>query len=159
MKTILVTDDDLVLVRILTNYLQKHRFCTLVAHTVPEAISVVTRNKVDAVILDMNMPGGSGTAVIKRMKAFNRTGPIPIVVLSGSMDSEVRQTLLQMGADRCFLKPPDLEEITACVKELMAGAEAANDHESPVPSQTFVEIPCNAGEDRRQPADPGMRSV
>lgn len=146
MKTILVTDDDRVLVRVLTSYLQKHRFCTLVAHTVPEAINLVTRSKVDAVILDMNMPGGSGADVIRRMKAFNRTGPIPIVVLSGSLDGDARATVLAMGADSYFPKPPALEELIANVRVLIARAEASNNSEPPVVGVTLPEAACTAGE-------------
>ncbi len=43
----------------------------------------------DVVILDINMPGGTGIEALKRLKSSLNTALIPVIILSGSTDAEI----------------------------------------------------------------------
>src|SRR5438309_6052867 len=78
--------------------------------------------RVNAVILDLDMPGAHGSAVIQKMKAFNRTSSIPILILSGSDDPDEIQEMLKMGADEFLEKPTDLARVEQALDALVTKA-------------------------------------
>ena len=53
------------------------------------------------------MPGGSGIEVLKRLRRSTKTKHIPVVVVSGSNDSDIRQVALELGAAEFLRKPVD----------------------------------------------------
>jgi PAS domain S-box-containing protein len=56
------------------------------------------RSQPDAIILDINMPGGSGIDVLKRLKTSTKTKHIPVLVVSGSGGSEMKNLVKRLGA-------------------------------------------------------------
>ena len=135
MKYILVADDDPVTNLVITRELQKNGYGVLMAHDVVHASMTLTRSRVDVVIVDVRMPGGSAFDVIRRMKHSTRLGPIPIIAISSGMNSELAASLNRQGADRCMKKPVDLDALRAAVVELISQQELkiANRSVSPNP--------------------------
>lgn len=125
MKHILIADDDRVTAALYARALQSKGNAIHFAYDVMQAIMTVTRSRLDAVILDMHMPGGTGLDVIHRMKASNRLGPIPIIVISGTSDEVTAARALEMGADAFFPKPVDTRQLHDVVERILAG-EALN---------------------------------
>lgn len=115
---ILIADDDPVMIRLLSTTLRRAGFATFIAYDVVQATQTIHRSRINAVVLDMAMPGGSGADVIRRLKLSRRTGDIPVIVVSGSVEAEVAKSVLAMGADAFFPKPPDVEAIAACLRAL-----------------------------------------
>lgn len=74
---------------------------------------------VDAIVLDVNMPGGSGEETLKKLKMSSRTAQVPVIILSGSIDEAGRQRVKDLGADVVLSKPlvPDelYDALTAVV--------------------------------------------
>jgi len=112
-RNILVVDDDIVLSNVIASRLLRAGFATMFAGDVPDALRVLNAFRIDAVILDLDLPSGSGLEVIRRLKSFSRTGEIPIIVVSGSTDAQGARFALSVGADCCLTKPPDLHQLVA----------------------------------------------
>ncbi len=67
----------------------------------------------DAILLDLNMPGGTGIGALEKLQASSRTANIPVIVLSGTTDPEARQASLDAGAAAFLHKPAKAEELKA----------------------------------------------
>ena len=74
------------------------------------------RNPPDAILLDVNMPGGTGLQVLRQLKNSTKTNQIPIIVISGSIDPATAATVTSMGADEFLGKPPNFERLDAILK-------------------------------------------
>ncbi|HET9840180.1 MAG TPA: response regulator [Candidatus Angelobacter sp.] len=133
MKHILVVDDDRVVNLLITRELQKRGYGVLMAYDPVQAAMTLTRSRIDVVIVDVMMPGGSAFDVIKRMKISTRLGPIPIIVISSGMTHEMADELTRHGANRCLKKPLDLELLAKVVDEVFAELSLNLLHRSNVP--------------------------
>jgi len=120
LQTVMVVDDDRVLVTMLSRWLKQLGYGTFAAYDVPEALKLVSMQKLNAVILDLDMPGTHGSAIIERLKASNRTSSVPILVLSGSDDPNEVKEVLALGADEFLEKPTDLERVEQALAGLLA---------------------------------------
>lgn len=69
------------------------------------------RPPVDAIVLDINMPGGSGEETLKKLKMSTRTTMIPVIILSGSIDSQGQERVRSLGAEAVLSKPLVPEEL------------------------------------------------
>ena len=76
-----------------------------------EALRVAASERPDVILLDVVMPGMSGTAVCKELKHGTETRLTPVVMISGSGDRGTRLRGLQAGADDFLNKPVDAEEL------------------------------------------------
>lgn len=135
---VLIADDDPVIIRLLSMALRKAGFATFVAYDVVQAMATIRRSKIDAVVLDLSMPGGSGHDVVHRLKSSNRTGQIPIIVVSGSAGAEQKAQVLADGADLFLEKPPDLAALLAGVAKLTGGQPAGAGTVRPFASNVAV---------------------
>jgi len=138
MKYILVADDDPMTNLVITRELQKIGYGVLMAHDVVHASMTLTRSRVDVVIVDVRMHGGSAFDVIRRMKHSTRLGPIPIIAISSGMNGELAASLSRQGADRCMKKPVDLNALLGAVTELMSQQELKIMHRSVSPEITCL---------------------
>ncbi|HVS59110.1 MAG TPA: response regulator [Gemmatimonadaceae bacterium] len=66
---------------------------------------------VDAIVLDINMPGGSGEDTLKKLKMSTRTLGIPVIILSGSIDPKGQERVRSEGAAAVLSKPLVPEEL------------------------------------------------
>ena len=76
-----------------------------------EALRVAADKRPDVILLDVVMPGLSGTAVCRELKHAPETRLTPIVLISGSGDRGTRLGGLQAGADDFLNKPIDAQEL------------------------------------------------
>jgi two-component system cell cycle response regulator len=116
-RNVLVIDDDRVVAHLIADRLQRSAFATIFATDVPDALHVLNAFRIDAVVLDMQLPSGTGLDVIQRLRTFSRHGDIPILVVSGSLDEDGARFALAAGADHYFPKPPDLDALLAKLLE------------------------------------------
>lgn len=84
---------------------------------VEDAISMLTSEDFDLVVLDLNLPGGSGRGLISYCKS--NAIDVPIFVVSARADLEDRVGLLDSGADDYLVKPFDPPEFLARVGALL----------------------------------------
>lgn len=114
--TILIADDDRILTQVLSIRLKKAGYRVVVVYDAMKAILAALRNPPDAILLDVNMPGGTGLQVLRQLKNSSATKQIPIIVISGSLDPATAALVTSMGADEYLGKPPNFERLDAILK-------------------------------------------
>lgn len=117
---ILLADDDRIQTLIISSRLRANGHKVFVAYDAIQAWMAAIQNIPDAIVLDIQMPGGTGTAVLKQLKNSTKTSQIPIVVLSGSIEPKVAAEMVKgLGADEFLSKPVDLELLFSTLSKLL----------------------------------------
>ena len=124
--TLLVVDDEPAWVGALGAVLGKAGHHIVAAYDGEEALRRFRAERVDAVLLDLAMPGLDGAAVAREMRAES---DVPILIVSGERDPAAPVELLDLGADDYIRKsmPNDekLARIRAAVRRRAASSPAA----------------------------------
>ena len=76
-----------------------------------EALSLVQRERVDLILLDLLLPGMDGFAVTKRLKEVEETSNIQIVAITSLRDLESRINGIELGVDDYLVKPINVHEL------------------------------------------------
>ena len=108
---VLLADDDRVLTTLLSSRLRARGVETVVAHDAMQALMAAMRTPPDAIVLDIQMPGGTGIEALKKLKTSTKTSAIPVLVLSGSGSNDTPDQVKALGADDFLLKPIDAETL------------------------------------------------
>lgn len=112
MATILVVDDDRVISALVVSILRGKGYKTHAAYDAVQALMQARRTpQVDAIVLDINMPGGSGEDTLRKLKSMALTADIPVVILSGSIDAKGQERVRTLGASAVLSKPLVPEEL------------------------------------------------
>lgn len=100
-KNILIVEDDVQIIKILTDELTKHDMKVSTVDTVRKASESLRNAKPDLILLDIMLPGGlNGFDFLEEVKRQDSTKDIPVIVVT-NLDSE-RNTALKIGAvDYC----------------------------------------------------------
>jgi DNA-binding response OmpR family regulator len=104
---VLLADDDRLLTQLLSTKLRSKGVEVSVAHDAMQAFMSALRTQPDVIVLDVQMPGGTGLEALRKLKASTKTSGIPVVVLSGSVEPEASVAIKQLGAVEFLLKPVD----------------------------------------------------
>ena len=116
MPTILIVDDDKGICDLLSQFLSNHEYRTLVAGNGSEMKTVLNRQKVDLIILDVMLPGQDGMSLCQELR---KTSKVPIIMLTAVTEDVDRILGLEMGADDYLGKPFNPRELLARVKAVM----------------------------------------
>ena len=81
-----------------------------------EFLSSSRLQRVDCLILDMNLPGISGGQLQKRLSEAGFT--IPVIFISAEATEEIRQKVIQAGAIGLLSKPFSIEGLVATIQNL-----------------------------------------
>jgi CheY-like chemotaxis protein len=117
--TILICDDEPHL-RELMRVSLDHDYEFAEAADTAEALELADRLRPDLVLLDVMMPGGSGLAVIERLRSRPELATVPVVVVSAFVTDGDRRAARDAGADGFIGKPFDTDELASVVQELLA---------------------------------------
>ncbi len=109
-KTLLLIEDDLEFAEAIIFFLESHNFKVLYAETSTDGLSLMKVNKVDLVILDLNLPDFSGFEVCKEIRKQNDTR---IIVVSANIGVDSRIKALNLGSDDYMVKPIHPDELLA----------------------------------------------
>jgi DNA-binding NarL/FixJ family response regulator len=83
-----------------------------------QTVEAIRRLRPDVVVLDLQLKEGSGTNVIKAVRAERELAGVRILVTSNHTSPQLRAGCLQMGADRYFDKVKELPALAACLSEM-----------------------------------------
>lgn len=107
--SILLVDDEPALRYGFTKYLTKAGFHVQEATTLAEARRAVLGERLDAVLLDMNLPDGNGLDWIRELR--EQHPEVPIVVISGVGDIPMAVEAMRRGADHFLTKPVNMSDL------------------------------------------------
>jgi len=113
--TILAVDDEPDVLTILQWFLSSEGFEVMTALSGPEALQRVEERLPDLIITDYRMPGMSGLALCRWLRAHRETQGIPII-LHTAQDPPPTDRLY----DRVFTKPSDIGPLVSEVRALLA---------------------------------------
>jgi CheY-like chemotaxis protein len=116
---ILIADDDPVITGALSGVLKARGYTIGVARDAMQAFMFAVQQQPDVILLDINMPAGTGLGALTRLQASGRTASIPVLVMSGSTDLTLPATVRAEGAKGFFRKPVDLDALCAKIDELL----------------------------------------
>jgi len=122
-KKILIADDDRVTLETLGAQLRGVGFQVLTAMDAMQAFMVAQRSAPDAVLLDIQMPGGTGFDTLKRLRTSSKTQAIPVIAISGLKDPATGKRALTLGAAEFFPKPVDFERLRATLNRLVTSLD------------------------------------
>ena len=117
--TVLVVDDDPVIVNLLQVNFEIEGYDVLTAHGGESGLIQAKAEHPDAVVLDVMMPGMDGLEVARRLRSDPNTARIPIVLLSAKAQSADIQAGLEV-ADEYITKPFEPLELLERVRALVA---------------------------------------
>ena len=97
--------------------------------SVPEQVmAAMERFDPDLVLMDLHMPGTSGTVLTLQIREHPRFAHLPVVFLTGDQDPERQMEVLEHGADDYILKPVRPRHLIAAVQSRVRRARAAAVH-------------------------------
>ncbi|WKD56771.1 Sensory transduction protein regX3 [Corynebacterium capitovis DSM 44611] len=116
MTTILIVEDEESLADPLAYLLRKEGFDTVVAGDGPSALEEFGRGGVDLVLLDLMLPGMSGTEVCRKIRSVSS---VPLIMVT-ARDSEIDKVVgLELGADDYVTKPYSTRELVARIRAVL----------------------------------------
>lgn len=113
---ILIVDDDTQIRMLVTKFLQRQGYHVFAASDGLSVEDTVSRFMIDAIILDVMLPGKSGIDVCKQIRAHSS---VPIIMLTARSEEEVRVQGLEGGADDYVTKPFSSRELLARLRSVL----------------------------------------
>jgi DNA-binding response OmpR family regulator len=113
---VLIIDDDQKLCRLLSEYLQENGFFTSCVHDGMNALSAISQELPDMIILDIMLPGKDGLEVLREIR---REHSLPIIMLTAKGEDTDRIVGLELGEDDYLAKPFNPRELLARVKAVL----------------------------------------
>jgi two-component system NtrC family sensor kinase len=114
-NTVLVIDDEEVIVKRLKKFLEKEGYAVFTALNGKEGLAVIASNKIDVVITDIRMGDMDGIEVIQKAKKLYRD--IEGIVVTGHTDQELTVRSLRAGACDYITKPINLDTLLFSIKK------------------------------------------
>lgn len=124
--TILVVDDDVQFLTFVDRTLKRGGFSVITATDGCEVPDILERNRIDLMLLDLQMPGMNGWEVLRTLKEqpgalTPKRGDRPkVVIVSGRNEDETVSFVRRLGADAYLMKPLWGDEILATVRSVLS---------------------------------------
>ena len=113
--TILVVDDEELLLKSIVYDLKRKGFQVLACENGTRALELVKANHIDLVISDIRMPDGDGVSLLEQIKAYDSR--IPVVILMTGFSDVSEEECLQKGAKAVLAKPFDRKIFMSSILE------------------------------------------
>ena len=140
-QKILIVDDDNNIAELISLYLTKECFETMIVGDGESALSAVDSFSPNLILLDLMLPGIDGYQVCRELRASSQ---VPIIMLSAKGEIFDKVLGLELGADDYMIKPFDSKELVARVKAVLRRYQAVPQALEPAGSDQkgqYVEFP------------------
>ena len=122
--TILVVEDDAQSRTLFRDLLEVWHYMVLDAVDAEQAWEIMQRATVDLVVMDIQLPGGSGEGLLLRMKEDRRLRALPVLAVTAFAMRGDRERLISVGFDEYLPKPIDTRTFPGVVASLLQEATA-----------------------------------
>ncbi len=112
---ILVVDDDEMICQLLRDILNRNNMDVVPAYNAKHALEELSRQKIDVVLTDVNMPGMNGIVLMEEIKKLSPD--LPVIIMTGGGTEEIAVKALQRGALNFCRKPFNIPEISSVIKK------------------------------------------
>jgi DNA-binding response OmpR family regulator len=106
MKSVLLVDDDNVILLGLGVRLKSMGYTVFTAKDAISAVATAVKSKPDVIVLDISLPAGDGFVVSKRLQKLAGSTAIPVIFMTASENPRLRERAKELGA-AFFTKPFD----------------------------------------------------
>lgn len=120
-QKILIVDDDENIAELISLYLAKECFDTMMVHDGMDAISAFDTYQPNLILLDLMLPGIDGYQVCREIRGKSN---VPIIMLSAKGEVFDKVLGLELGADDYIIKPFDSKELVARVRAVLRRYQA-----------------------------------
>jgi two-component system, cell cycle response regulator DivK len=117
---ILVVDDHVFNVKLLERLLEVEGHEFRAAHSVSAAEQVLAEERPALIVLDLNLPDGSGLELTRRLKAHPLTASIPILACTAAVLQSDEERALEAGCDAFVPKPIDTRRFATLVASMLS---------------------------------------
>jgi CheY-like chemotaxis protein len=124
---VLIADDFVDACEMYADYLRFHGYDVVTATDGDAALDAARTCNPDVILLDIRMPGKTGTEVMRILKAESAFANVPVVALTAHVLPEERAAALRAGFDSFIPKPVLPERLAAAVFELLASRKPSED--------------------------------
>jgi DNA-binding response OmpR family regulator len=118
-STVLVVDDDPVILKLLEVNFEMEGFTVILAHDGAEGIEVARSEQPDIIVSDIMMPKQSGLELVAELKGDTSTSDIPIILLSAKAQNADVRSGMDAGADDYITKPFEPLDLVDRVNRLL----------------------------------------
>lgn len=148
---ILLVEDHERAARGLQELLRLEGFAVSCAPDGPSGLETARRVKLDAVVLDVMLPGMDGFEVCRALRRGETTSHVPVVMLTGLADTPSKLQSFDLGADDFLVKPVPARELAARLRKLIAARHDASAHARRQRLQAIGEIAAAVGHEVNNP--------
>lgn len=138
---ILIVDDDNNIAELISLYLTKECYDTMIVNDGEEALHAFEEYNPNMILLDLMLPGIDGYQVCREIRTKSN---VPIIMLSAKGEIFDKVLGLELGADDYIMKPFDSKELVARVKAVLRRFQPVKPlapAATPAPSAKCVEYP------------------
>ncbi|MDX5419204.1 MAG: response regulator [Hymenobacteraceae bacterium] len=118
-KTILIAEDSSVILNLTKKILELQNYKILTAKNGSEVIKQVENNKIDAILMDLNIPIKNGMECSKEIRAHKdkQIASIPIIAVTGNANNYTMEDFKEVGINEYLPKPLDFDMLVQTVKK------------------------------------------
>lgn len=130
---IMIVDDVPMMIMVVRAHLEKAGFQNVVTVTDSRlAVATLTQERPDLLLLDLMMPNVSGLDVLQSLRAIPEFEALPVLILTGSDDDDLKRAAREAGATDILSKPIDRNELIPRVQDALALCSESGRSEAPV---------------------------
>lgn len=122
-KTVLTIDDEIHILELIRYNLENAGYNVLQAESGEEGLEILENKEVDAVLLDLMLPGIDGLEVLRRIRTNPTKRKTPVIMLTAKGEEFDKVLGLEMGADDYISKPFSVREMQARLKAILRRIE------------------------------------
>ena len=121
MRKILLVDDEPNLLEAIWRMIQieESEWDVSFALSADEALDKTAETDFDVIVSDVKMPIKSGLDLVRALRKLDKTKDIPIIILTGSTEVELRQQALELGASKVINKPFTVDKLVQELRQVM----------------------------------------
>jgi DNA-binding response OmpR family regulator len=119
MKKVLVVDDDPYIFELVQMYVESENVEVLQALDAYAGLDLTLRERPDAIVLDIMMPGMDGLEMCQQVREIPQVEETPIIILSAKAEPEDIEAGYEVGADEYVTKPFEAQELAQLIEHSM----------------------------------------